>query len=399
MLSLVRHRSHLAVRTFLFAPLLVLACKPESGLPERPAALRSPSPREPVAPAASSVPASVAPLLAGLEVPILDAETDPAAPAGDLAQELAAFTDVKSCAKRHRMMDPLLADAIDAIGYERLAVDACRMVEALKTREVASCSPIASSAVRRRCEEQLAMLEGNTSLCPVEELAHDYPMHLPACLAAARRDVRPCAALLGMDRARCEGVVAHDVARCGTDERCARFVQQWRQLLPLTPGNSPYLARMDASVRAVGDADAGAPAEQISLPREAAAGAVLVSDKGHHRLLIGDPRAFFITDETVGAGIGLALPDWPPAAGDLRLTAAQALVTFRHRQMGVQQLSVASVVDVHIHEIGTEPNAPVRLRASALVGPQSAMRRVTFEIDTWLRDSVVAPKPPSNAKK
>ncbi|MCS6901656.1 MAG: hypothetical protein RMJ98_18630, partial [Myxococcales bacterium] len=123
---------------------------------------------------------------------------DPPPPAGDLAAEIEAFTDLKSCALRHRLGDPIVADAVEALGYDRLATDACRGIEALKRRDGGPCREVLSSALRRHCEAQVAMYTGQPELCPLTGRVLGVAEREPLCLAAARRDVRPCAALVGM---------------------------------------------------------------------------------------------------------------------------------------------------------------------------------------------------------
>jgi hypothetical protein len=356
-------------------------------MPRPPVQLR-PRPSGEPPPAASEA-------LAPLEREAVEPEVDPAGPAGDVAAEIAAFSDLRSCVKRHRVVDPVLADALEAIGYDSFAFDACRMVQALKDQDAARCEPILSSAVRGRCEAQVAMIAGNTSLCPTDEHVPGVPMHDVVCLAAARRDVRPCAALLGMERAGCEGLVAHDVARCGTDERCARSVRRWKPVLPLMPGKSPHAGRIEAEVRSLDEqADGGESSLGLELAREAAVGAVLVHRGRRVRLLIGDPRTFFVTDEISGGGLLIELPAWPPEPGELRLTTAQVRATLRHRPLGTLELTVASVTEVQIEQLDTRPNSPVKLRATTQLGPQRTSRRVAWTIDTWLRDVVEVPDEP-----
>src|SRR6185503_300930 len=45
---------------------------------------------------------------------------DPPAPGGDLLHDLEAFTTLDACARTHRITDPVVADAIDTLGYDTL---------------------------------------------------------------------------------------------------------------------------------------------------------------------------------------------------------------------------------------------------------------------------------------
>ena len=65
---------------------------------------------------------------------------DPAAPGGDLQRDLAEFTTLDACVHAHRVTDPVLADAVDALGYDTLVRDACRILQALKSKDGKFCS-------------------------------------------------------------------------------------------------------------------------------------------------------------------------------------------------------------------------------------------------------------------
>lgn len=341
------------------------------------------------APAASAS-APLAPLiasssaLAGLERPP-DPDPDPAGPPGDLRAEIDAFQDLRACARAHRLTDPLVAEGLDALGYDTFLTDSCRTIEALKARDVAPCAPMLSTALRHRCEASVAMLTGRPELCPAEDRIPGVPERAPLCLAAARRDVRPCAALLGLDRATCEGLAAHDPARCGVDERCLRQVRRWMTTIPVAIGRPPHAGQIQVELRATSDGQT----DSAELPREAEIGAIVAVRSEHTVLLIGDPRTFFLVDELSGGGIALKLPSWPPQDARLTLTDLEARVTLRLRQRGALELTRGSKVTVTFESAPVEPNRPLKLRVEATVGPSHAPRRSVWNIDTWLRDTVL----------
>src|SRR5688500_9512539 len=71
---------------------------------------------------------------------------DPPAPAGDLRTELDRFVNVETCVNERAKLDPLVGDALGAIGYETLLRDACRLLEAAKDKKREACDKIDSSA-------------------------------------------------------------------------------------------------------------------------------------------------------------------------------------------------------------------------------------------------------------
>jgi hypothetical protein len=51
----------------------------------------------------------------------------------------------------------VLADAVDALGYDTLVRDACRTLQARKAKDGDLCQPIIASSLRLRCGSQLAV--------------------------------------------------------------------------------------------------------------------------------------------------------------------------------------------------------------------------------------------------
>lgn len=349
------------------------------------------APVGPVAPALDGPPAGVA-SAEGMPVSV---ELDPAGPPGDLAAEVAAFVDLPSCVQMHRPSDPLLAEGLEALGYERFTWDACRGVEALKRRRPEPCDAMLSSALRRRCVSNLAVFNADPSLCPLDEPAPGLAQHDVACLAAARRDLRTCAGLRGPARAVCEGLLVHDRTRCGTDERCVRQIVRWQNALPLAPNVIPYRAR--ASVRLEGPAGGSAPLEEtLELADEAAQGAVLVRrSAGRIRLAIGE-----VSPARVSALPAPALGLWVEApeallatGGEAELSGAELGVLLKTPR-GLLPRAAGQGARLRLEALTPEPHRPLRLTLEVVVGPGDAPRRAIFTIDTWLRDIVERPAPP-----
>ncbi len=402
-----------------------LSCKETSNPPaERRPAAPADAPRaadaapEPAPPGAGPAPA---------EAPSVVVELDPAGPPGDLAAEVAAFVDLPGCVQRHRPSDALLAEGLEALGYERFTWDACRSIEALKRRRPEPCEAVLSSALRRRCLWNLAAFAAEPALCPLDEPAPGLAHHDVACLAAARRDLRTCAGLRGPARAACEGLLVHDATRCGTDERCARQVARWQNALPLAPNVIPYRARLGVRLAgtagsavgaggAIGTAGtsgasgaggasggggaggAGLRDETIELADEAAAGAWLTRRSGGRvRLALGEVSAVRVSALPAPAGgLWVEVPEALLAAGgEVELAGTEAGVWLKTAGGRLWQLGAGQGARLRLEPLAAEPHRPLRLTLDAVVGPGDAPRRAIFRADTWLRDVVErAPAPP-----
>jgi hypothetical protein len=180
--------------------------------------------------------------IVGVDASDWEAKTDPPSPAGDLKAELDAFTSLDACVDaRYSRLDPLVGDALDAIGYDTFIRDACRILEAAKTQDPKRCEPIDASALRERCQATVAEIAGVADLCPWTIAGRPLLGRDAMCLAVASRDARLCAGVepLG-SRSGCEGIVTHDGSRCARlpsrpeQSACDRAVQRWRSAIPLS---------------------------------------------------------------------------------------------------------------------------------------------------------------------
>lgn len=342
-----------------------------------------------------SVPASasVAPLLSyalAERDPTLD-EHDPAAPPAQLAEEIAAFTDLPTCVKR-RQVDPLLADGLEALGYDNFLWDACRLVQALKENSVAPCRKMMSTAMKRRCEADVAAVSGKPEVCPLSEVFPRFSERDPSCLAAARRDARPCAALAKTERARCEGVVARDASRCGTDARCLRQVGRMRSVLPTVLGKTPPATRLVVRLTRKDESDpSGVHVDVVELPDDAAAGVSLMRRPAGVGLVLG--HATLPAVVTPGRAYLGFLADVPEAAisgKEASLVAAR----FWLYLPGGELLSVTSgtLLRARAEVWSDQVDAPVSFTLSGNVGGMATPREMTVRVETWVRDRV-EPKP------
>jgi hypothetical protein len=91
----------------------------------------------------------------------LEPALDPPAPPGDLKTELDEFTTVDACVQQRARLDPLVGDALDAIGYDTFLRDACRMLDAAKAQDDRRCEAIDASILRERCKATVAEIIGD----------------------------------------------------------------------------------------------------------------------------------------------------------------------------------------------------------------------------------------------
>ena len=214
----------------------------------------------------------------GLDASALASDpSDPIAPAGNLRDEAEHFTSLEACVAERAKVDPLLGDAIRAIGYDTLFYDGCRMLLATKDRDVRSCAPIVSSALRARCETLVSIARGDVESCPRTRETSVTRGRSPSCLAAASGDARLCQGETTIPRIHCEALVMRDEKRCdwlpddvqrpGMGKRsCLRELARLRALLPEAKVALPPLVTPKAELwvtldgRLKMDSDAGVEA-------------------------------------------------------------------------------------------------------------------------------------------
>ena len=305
------HRVYKArVRSFLAAILLLpLAC-------DRPS-----PPTEPPLPPKVSSDLVQARLERDLEQLALEAGVEPSppsAPLGSLREEVEGFTSLDACAKRVASVDPLLGDALDALGYDELARDACRVLEALAKRDVNKCAPILASPLRARCETDVATLVGKPDLCPQSSLGRD-----PICLARARRDPRLCEAIALADKPTCKAMVTGDASACGGDVRCERQVQRWSSLFEPPQATEPFATHLVVEIeKEPGDV------RLFELKELSAQGAVVRRAKGRYEVSLGaklsDTVVRAANVETVAGHFQFKLPIHSEAPTEVPLDPANA---------------------------------------------------------------------------
>src|SRR5262249_20086008 len=141
--------------------------------------------------------------------------TDPPPPAGDLKGELERFVNVDACVSERAKLDPLVGDALGALGYDTFLRDACRLLEAAKDKKRETCDRIDSSALRARCQSWVAMIAQTPDECPLQFDGLITRGRNASCVAIAARDPRLCAGeARTIQRATCDALVARDPVKC-----------------------------------------------------------------------------------------------------------------------------------------------------------------------------------------
>jgi hypothetical protein len=229
-----------------------------------------------------------------IDAGVLGDPLDPPAPAGDLKAELDRFVNVEQCVGERAKLDPLVGDALGAIGYETFLRDACRLLEAAKDRKRETCDKIDSSALRSRCQSWVAMVAQTPDACPLQFEGLVTRGRNASCVAIAAKDPRLCAGeTRTVQRGTCEAMVARDATKCDVlpaNQRplCQREVARWRSVLaaPLEGLEKLPAVRGRLTIRgASGTPDP--PATEVDLGQDFARGVVVVTARERMRIELG----------------------------------------------------------------------------------------------------------------
>ena len=156
--------------------------------------------------------------------------------------------------------DPLLGDALEAIGYDTFLRDACRLLDAAKNRDAKRCSEVTASALRGKCVATVAELTSNPDACPFDFPSKPDLGRDATCLAVASHDAELCAgALEWTTPVTCRALATHDADACkklaqpADRTRCARDVQRWSAVLPAAAAPSRDAGVPSGTVTLTGD--------------------------------------------------------------------------------------------------------------------------------------------------
>ncbi|MDB4995236.1 MAG: hypothetical protein JWM74_2668 [Myxococcaceae bacterium] len=367
--------------------------------------------------------ASIANVL-GADAAAFAESTDPPAPAGDLKAEVDKFTTLEACVAERAQTDPLVGDALEAIGYDTFLRDACRILESLKSKDVRKCAPIESSSLRARCESFVAMATGQPDRCPFEITASPNAGREPTCLAVASRDARLCAGETRARRPGCEALAAKDEKKCAPSptprekKACERNLLRWRSTLTdvLPTGAGGAGAGAGVPTRPTGRIEVhgvdGAPdpaSPTTDLASDAERGVVLTREPlGAVRLRIGSlfalgavPRAVGSQQTTTRIGFELVLAKEAP--GDAKIDRVELEIP------GTIELTAATLrttLKATVTELDATRGGKLRIvidgSAPTTVGVPPRTYRVHVELTTFVRDVVgrgpTSPTAPTSTK-
>lgn len=315
----------------LYAP---LGCDSDSGESsekalERLQAQRSTAPPPPISSLAAAL---------GVDAGEFEGRVDPPAPAGDLKAEIDRFTTVDACVEERARLDPILGDALEAIGYDTFLRDACRVMDATKANDATRCEGIDSSSLAARCRTTVAEIASQPDECPW--IVPDRPAvgRTPACIAVATRDARLCAAVPdALERATCEATLTRNESPCamlrgyGEKARCARDAERWRTILATSARDAstePLVAAGALHIASVTDrGDAATESIDVNLAPDLERGVTLVERRDGASLVLGPLTEtgvdFIAPSPHVRASLALELlaPSGLPAVEGATITA------------------------------------------------------------------------------
>lgn len=230
----------------------------------------------------------------GVDSGVLGDPSDPPAPAGDLKAEIDRFLNIDTCVAERAKLDPLVGDALGAIGYETFLRDACRLLEAAKDRKRETCERIDSSALRARCQTWVAMVASSPDQCPMQFEGLVTRGRDPSCIAIAARDQRLCnGEARAVQRGTCEAMVSRDPAKCDVlvahqRPACQREVTRWRQVLPPPLEGLAKLPNVRGKVVVHGvSGTPDPPSPEVDLAADFVRGVVVVTSRDRVRFELG----------------------------------------------------------------------------------------------------------------
>ena len=360
-------------------------------------------PGPPPPPAGSAVapasPASVVAML-GLDAGVFSETADPPAPAGDLKAELDRFVNVETCVRERANLDPLVGDALRAIGYDTFLRDACRLLEAAKDKKKETCEKVDSSALRLRCQSWVAMVAQTPETCPLQFEGVPTRGRNVTCLAIAGKDPRLCQGEPRTTvRATCDAMANRDDTKCDVllpadAPSCKREVTRWRSLL--APPLSGLAKLPVARGKLVVKGDTGTPdppTTDADLSTEFARGGVVVTSRERARVelgMIGESETSHIAPSpNRRARLGLAVlldpgatPKDPPKPLLERLeleVPGEATIVYPPARCDCRL--TASQVD-------RTRGGEIRLQLQGVVGAGTRSYKIDVDLATFVRDVV-----------
>ena len=333
----------------------------------------------------------------------LEAKVDPAPPPGDLRAEMEAFTSVEACVEQRSRIDPMLGDAIEAIGYDTFFADACRVIDAAKAGDAKRCQGIATSALRAHCRATVAELRANPNACPWTQPSQPSLGRDPTCVAIAARLAPLCGVQRDpVERALCVGLLEParpDATGCmklfsrQQRERCTRAIARWRSAL--SPGETVLDATAvfaSSGTLRVDPGESEGRVAAIDLKHEVEGGTVLVEQNGGVKFVLGtfadDGPTFLVAPPNGIATFGIEI-DVPSSRDPAREARVRRLeLRLPGRAPLTLQSAAAAGLKLHIDQLGRERGAAIALTLDGQLRGETT--KLHLEAATFVRDVVTA---------
>ncbi len=329
----------------------------------------------------------------GLDAAGVGVLVDPPRPAGDFKADVAAFTTVEDCMRDRSKVDPVLGDALENIGYDTFVRDACRVLEASRTKDPRKCSLIDASTLKARCNAVVAIVMQKPDACP-RVSAGTTRGRDPLCLAQASRSPIFCAAVEHHDRPTCEATLGKDEKACDSllieEERasCVRDAVRWRSTLtdgaPLVTALAPVRATLD-----VHGAEGRPDPKQTTADwtAELARGVVVVKESARWRAMFGDIDELSLTPKATNpmspAKLGFQLRFGPEATAKVDLEGATLSVP------GASSLTCASSkceLVTKVRKVNATRGGAISLEIDGTFGAGAQAFKIHADVTTFVRD-------------
>jgi hypothetical protein len=356
----------------------------------------------------TEAPAAVASRL-GLDAGEVVAPVDPPGPPGDLRAEVTRFTSIDACVAKIAPPEPLVGDALRAIGYETFLRDTCRLLEATKGGDVQTCGRIDAQALRAKCESFVAMAWRRPDACPwavpnTHERGRD-----PSCVAVASRDPRLCAAT-SRGAVQCEALARHDAKKCGVlaePDRgaCERDVLRWQSLLesPLEANAAAHLQPPATDARPIktpvghltlrpAGTDEGSADVEADLAHDLAHGVVAERRREGIVVQIGEKRELGLTWHTTNpnARARVAIELLVPTAPGLPARVSEAEFGVPGSTTVVVGQDAPCACELRMKAAGAQRGEPFEFTLTGKAGVGARTYTVELAVATFVRDVVNA---------
>ena len=326
--------------------------------------------------------------IAGIDADVEESQPrDPVEPAGDLLRDIEQFESLQRCVETRGPIDPIVGDAIDALGYESIKRDACRVLQAAKNKNVAMCDPILSSSLRSHCAMTVAVATATVANCPLVGSNHDA-----LCVALAQRDERLCAATPSYQRTLCRALLSKDTSKCNNNANCQRRVERWKGLMPDKSDRIVLGTRASVSIAPMTDA-ATLAGDTFDLSN-AIVGATVYKTADTVTVTLGDesvskwPASAHVT--TARVAMKIVASDQLIRQGSRNYTAGSIgfdLSLPRYGRLSVPAEQATG--HIHVDMFSTGIGGPVRFTLQTTEGPSYNRKQVSFSINTYVRDVVI----------